>query len=43
MNSAEECYLKNYTLYGVYEREDSVQERDPMEAGEVAWEMANGR
>lgn len=42
MNTAEECYLRGYTLYGVYNRDDSAQ-RDPMEEAAARWEAENGR
>lgn len=45
MNNAEECYLKNYTSYGIYEDDDiaDYDDYDEMAAAEMKWEMANGR
>lgn len=44
---AEECYLLNHTLYGLFQREiddeEDQTEYDPMEAAEARWERDNGR
>lgn len=43
MNSTEETYLRNCTLYGIWEEDEEEYEDDPMALAEAKWEACNGR